>query len=832
MTLARGARLGVYQITGCPGAGPTGELYRARDEQHQRDVAVKILTRASAASARDGEHFRLEAMAAARLTHPNLLAIYDAGVHDGVPFLVFEPLEGSTLGELLREQGRIPARNAALYVQQAAGALAAAQAHGIIQPEINLDNIFLTRGGMVKVLLLPPPGPGTAACMAPEQIRGQNADGRAGIFILGCVLYQLLSGRPPFPGTVPAGVMQAILHDDPPEIAGLDPGLAGILRRCLDKNPDERFQSARDLAFALGAIALAQPPATVSTQQIIVERVGRPNPIPTLALAALAAAAAGLAGYQIGTWVHPPPQYQFHRLTFRRGRIGAARFTPSGAVLYSAAWEDEPPAIFRVGMDNPESHPLGIEDATLLAVSRKNEMAVILKPHTSPDSLLPAGMLAIVKQGAAPKPLMDRVEFADWAPGGKRLAVIRDTGSGAELQYPLGTTLAQTPGHFSGLRVSPDGKRVALFEHPSRDDTAGEVVVIDQNGRKKTLSERFAHAAGLAWSARGDEIWFTAARSGTRQDLWAVSLDSRERLVLRESASLLLQDISRTGETLIEGRDFRRRILFHSPGATRDRDLTWLDFGLASGISRDGNRIAFSETGEGAGETQLAFIRPTDGGPAEKLGEGLLPVMSPDGDWAAALDPVRQGIVIYPIGAGQPRRIPLDGFEIEHAGFLAGHTKLWLLASRGEPGRQMFVIDADADADPVPVTPKGSVYAGVGATPDGRYVLAMVNGVIAGYPTREPAPPLKINGLAPDERLVAWGTDQRSVLVAKPNELPAHVYRLDRLTGHRILAARIDPPDHAGLSPEIRLVMTPDAQYYAYTIEQELGELRLAEGLR
>jgi serine/threonine protein kinase/Tol biopolymer transport system component len=843
MTLAAGDRLGVYEITGRLGAGAMGEVYRARDERLNRDVALKILPREFAAGALRMERFRLEAEAAGRLNHPNILAIYDFGVHDGVPFLVSELLDGSTLGELLREEGRIPARKAAGYIQQAANGLAAAHARGIVHRGIKPDNLFLTRDGVVKVLgfELPSSQPGessrpdiagAAAYMAPELIRHQPVDGRADIFSLGCVLYELLSGRLPFTGAVPVGVMRAILHDEPPGIAGLAPGLAEILNRCLDKNPDERFQSARDLAFALSAVAQAQPATGVLTQQVIVERVGHPSRLPALALAALAIMAALFAGYQIGTWTHPLPQYQFRRLTFRRGRIQAARFTPDHGVLYSAAWEDEPPAIFSVAVENPESHPAGIEDAALLAVSRTKEMAVMLKPHLSPGSSLPQGTLATVTQGFAPKQLMDRVEFADWSPDGKDLAVIRDTGDGAELQYPLGAVLAQTPGYFSDVRVSPDGKRVAMFEHPGGNDTAGQVVVVDRNGRKKTLSERFTDAAGLAWSARGDEVWFTAGRTGTRHDLWAVSLDSRERMVLRESASLVLEDISRNGEALLEGIDFRQRILFHSPGATRDRDLTWLDFGLASSISADGSRIAFSETGEGAGETQLAFIRPTDGGPAEKLGEGLLPVMSRDGDWAVAVDQVRRDIVMYPIGPGQPRRIVLDGFELERVGFLGDGKKLWLLGNHGEPGRRMFVMDANAGAEPEPVTPAGSVYAGVGATPDGRYVLAMVNGVIAGYPVSTRGSELKIEGIEPDDRLVAWGKEERSVLVYKRGELPAHVYRLDRLTGRRELVARIDPPDRAGLGQGISIVMTPDGQYYAYTIEQELGELRLAEGLR
>ncbi len=821
MTLAAGDRLGVYEITGRLGAGVSGEVYRARDERLNRDVAVKILPAGFAPEP-------------ARFDHPNILAIYDFGIHQGAPFLVSELLEGSTLGEILREQGRVSAQQAAGYIRQAATGLAAAHAAGIVHRGINPDSLFLTRDGAVKVLDLGLAGsrPGASAYTAPELFRHQNIDPRADIFSLGCVLYELLSGRPPFTGPVPADVTHAILHDEPPEIAGLAPGLAEILRRCLDKNPEERFQSARDLAFALNAVAQGQPADGIATQQVIVERVSHPSRFPALALAAVAILAAGLAGYQIGTWTHPLPQFQFRRLTFRRGFIETARFTPGNGVLYSAAWEDEPPAIFSLGFENPESHPTGLEDVALLAVSRKKEMAVMLKPRLSPDSLLPQGMLATVTQGSAPKPLMDGVEFADWSPDGKDLAIIRDTGDGAELQYPLGAALAQTPGYFSDVRVSPDGKRVALFEHPAGNDRAGEVVVVDRAGHKKTLSERFADAAGLAWSARGDEIWFTAARTGTRHDLWAVSLDSRERMVLRESANLVLQDISRDGQVLIQGLDLRQRILFHSPGATQDRDLTWLDFGAASAISADGSRIAFSETGEGAGETQLAFIRPTDGGPAEKLGEGLLPVMSRDGNWAVAVDPIRRDIVMYPIGPGHARQIVLDGFDVERVGFLGDAKKLWLFGSRGGPGRQLFVMDADSGAEPQPVTPLGSLYAGVAGTPDGRYLLALVNGAIAGYPVNKRGKELKIEGIEPGERLVEWGEDDRSVLVCKQGELPAHVYRLDRLTGRRVLVAHIDPPDRAGLDLRLSIVMTPDGQYYAYTIKQELDELRLAEGLR
>ncbi len=857
MSLAPGERLGPYQVTGRIGAGAMGEVYRAHDERLKRDVAVKVLSGAFAVDAMRMKRFRLEAETAGRLNHPNILAIYDFGLHDGAPYLVSELLEGSTLRSILREQGRVASRKAVAYAQQAASGLAAAHARGIVHRDIKPENLFLTRDGVLKILdfglakvqeeAAPPLQPGdqstlslatipggmvgTAAYMSPEQIRHAGADARSDVFSLGCVLYEMLAGKRPFPGALPVDVMHAILHDEPPEIPGLSPVLAHLLRHCLEKNPDERFQSASDLAFALAAIPQA-PAAGAPTQAIVVERHGRSGRTAALALGGIAALAAALAGYVIGGWTHAAPTLTFHRLTYRRGRIENARFTPDGEVLYSAAWEADPPAIFSVGFENPESHPTALTNAQLLAVSKSKEIALAAAPHVNPGSFLPQGMLATASLGVAPKELLDRVEFADWSPDGKELAVVRDTGDGAVLEYPIGTALAETPGYFSDVRISRDGKQVALLEHPAGNDTAGMVAMVDSAGHKRTLTGRFADAAGLAWSARGDEIWFTAARTGTRHDLWAVTLDSRERLVLRESSNIVLEDISPGGRALIENVDQRQRILFHGPGDVRDRDLTWLDFGLASDIARDGSRIAFSETGEGAGDLQLAFIRPTAGGPAEKLGEGLLPVLSPDGAMAAAVEQERRGIVIYPIGPGRERRIPLDAYQVERVGFLGGADRVWFLGSHGAPGRQMFALPLDGKSEPKPVTPKGSIYAGIGATPDGRYVFASVDGKIAGYPLTGRGAPLKIDGVAPGERLVAWGADGRGVLLYRRGELPARVYRMDRRTGRRELVAVIDPPDRAGFDAGVSVVMTPDARSYAYTVEQELGELALVDGLR
>lgn len=852
MTLAPKTKLGQYEIIAAIGAGAMGEVYRARDTRLNRDVAVKVLPAALAGDAMRLKRFELEVQSAGGLNHSNILAIYDAGVHEGSPYLVSELLTGETLRQRLAH-GRLGAQKAIEIAQQVASGLAAAHTRGIVHRDIKPDNLFLTRDGVTKILdfglaklveqesdqdreatrtLATQPGAvvGTISYMAPEQIEGGPIDARADIFSLGCVLYEMLSGNRPFTGRTSVETMRSVLRNEPAEINGISPALDRLLRHCLEKKPEDRFQSARDLAFNLAALAHGSQ-SGLMTRPIVVKRQAQGAPVLPWVLAVVAAGAAALAGYGVGKWVHAPVQAQYKRLTYRRGRIESARFGPDGNVLYSAAWERSAPAVFSVGLQSPESHPAGFEQAILLAVSQNHELALEMDPHVSPGSFVPEGLLATAAVGAAPRPILDRVQFADWAPDGHELAVVRNTGNGSVLEYPIGTRLAETTGYFSEPRISRDGKLVAFLEHPVGNDAAGHVSVVDRSGHKRMLTGRFDDAQGLAWSALGNEIWFTAARTGLRHDLWAVTLDSRERLVLRQGSNMLLEDVSLQGRALIEDLDQRQRILFRAPGLEWERDLTWLDFGLASDISPDGRQIAFSETGEGAGDTPLAFIRPTDGGPAENLGEGLLPVLSPDLTMAVAVAPERHGILIYPVGPGKGRKIDLEAYQIERAGWLGRNGRLWFLGSTATSGRRFFILPSDGSGEPVPVTPEGSVFAGVGSTPDGRSIVAAVNGRIGLYPAGG-GRVTEVAGIEAGERMLAWSADGRTVLVYRRGELPIHVFRVNRRSGSREPVMTIDPPDHAGLEQSPSLLMTPDARAYAYTVEQELGELHLVDGLR
>ena len=281
MPLAAGSKLDAYDVVGLLGAGGMGEVYRARDSALRREVAIKVLPSFVSRDPDRLRRFEQEAQAAAALNHPNILAVYQFGVFDGAPYLVSELLEGSTLRELLRH-GAIPNRKAIDYGVQIAHGLAAAHDKGIVHRDLKPENLFVTKDGRVKILdfglakltqrqpaeddaatltVGTDPGMvvGTAGYMSPEQVRGQPVDHRADIFAYGAILYEMLSGKRAFHRGTSAETMTAILNDDPPSISQIvpaaSPGLQRVIHRCLEKNPEQRFQSASDLAFALEALS-------------------------------------------------------------------------------------------------------------------------------------------------------------------------------------------------------------------------------------------------------------------------------------------------------------------------------------------------------------------------------------------------------------------------------------------------------------------------------------------------------------------------------------------------------------------------------------------------
>ncbi len=414
-----------------------GEVYKARDTRLNRDVAIKVLPESFADDSERLRRFQLEAQSAGALNHPNILAIYDLGTYEHSPYLVSELLEGEPLRDRL-QRGKMGTNKAVDYARQIAAGLAAAHAKGITHRDIKPENLFITKDGRVKILdfglakvtgekaasdlthtvtsTTPGMVMGTAAYMSPEQARGQAVDHRSDIFSFGCVLYEMLTAERAFSGSTQADVMSAILTKEP-EVAGkMPPGLARIVQHCLEKSPDERLQSARDIVFALEAVtqqdSSPQPAATARKPHWLIY---------LLAASWLSSAAFAYLYFR------PAPARSFHRLTFRRGKIHTARFTPDGnGVVYSAQWEDEPSEVFTARLDSAGSRALGFTGSTLRAISSLGEMALAQNTRIGLSPFAPIGMLARAPfSGGAARAVEDKIAFLDWSPDGKEMAVVR-----------------------------------------------------------------------------------------------------------------------------------------------------------------------------------------------------------------------------------------------------------------------------------------------------------------------------------------------------------------------------------------------------------------------
>ncbi len=849
MALNPGTKLGPYEVVAPAGAGGMGEVYRARDARLNREVAVKVLPTEFSRDHDRLHRFQQEAQAVASLNHPNIMAIHDFGEHERSPYIVAELLEGETLRERLRG-GALPARKATDYAEQIARGLAAAHEKGIVHRDLKPENIFITRDGRVKILdfglakLARPEGipatdaatlvsqtepgvvMGTVGYMSPEQVKGQTADHRSDLFSFGAILYEMLSGRRAFRGETSVETMSAILKEDPPELTetnrSVPPAMEGIVRHCLEKNPEERFQSARDVAFNLQSLSgSTSQVAAIAPVRRSAARVGRIAAIAVLSLGAMAAV------FWAGRSLRPAPSPSFKPLTFRRGTVTAARFAPDGQnVIYSAAWEGSPhPELFSTRIDGVASRPLDVSDADLLAISPQGEMA-LLQHWRRTIAWQRTGMLArLPLSGGAPKEMLDGVQDADWAGDGARLAVIR-SGPQYQLEFPLGHVLATvSSGWFSYPRISPDQQHIAFFEHPVGDDR-GDVCVVDLVGHKRVLSAGWSSLDGLAWTPSGSEVWFAGSNTGSSRALYAVSLSGRVRPVLRVPGSLLLHDIAPDGRVLLQQDDSRRLIVGVTPGSSQERDLSWLDWSIARDLTPDGRSLLIDEQGEGGGPNYSVYLRKTDGSPAVRLGDNDAFSISDDGKWVLATTNAEGGsLVLLPTGAGESRPIKTGNLRNPLGHFLPDGKHILVVPD----DFRVYVQSLEGDT-PRLVTPPGVTSFGI-FTADGKYVLgqdARQNWAL--YPI-EGGQPIPLPKLTAGDVPINHTTDNHSFFVGN-GDIPVKVYRFDFLTGTRQFVRQLQPPDATGIEHVSEVLMTPDGKYYVYGGPRRLSNLFVVTGLK
>ncbi len=859
-----GQRLGAYEITAPLGAGGMGEVFRARDTRLDRQVAIKVLPAAIADSPDALARFEREARAVAALSHPNILVIHDFGQSPEATYAVMELLEGESLRTRV-SSSPLPLRKAVDVGAQIARGLAAAHDRHIVHRDLKPENVFLTTDGTVKILdfgLARTTGPagftgldsptvapdtqpgtvlGTVGYMAPEQVRGEAADHRADLFALGCVLYEMISGRRAFRRDTAAETLTAILRDDPPDIgsttADVPPGLVRTIRRCLEKRPEERFQSARDLAFALESAldgsATATAPLPIVRRRAVWRRSG------WLVLAAgitLGAGAAWLAGEWSGAVRQAPTTGAapaFRRLTYERGSVREARFGPDGrTVVYGATWEGDPIRTFMTRTDSTEAVRVNVPDAQVLSVSRTGEMAISLG-HTF-EGWMGAGTLARASLlGGSPRPLLEHVREAEWTPDGSDLAIVRRESGFERLEFPVNRVLYQTSGYISNIRFSPAGDRIAFADHPFFADDAGGVSIVDRQGTRTVLSERYNSVRGVAWSPDGREVWYSAAtrESGANTALLVAPLSGSPRVVYTAPTQLRLFDIAADGRVLLGVDVSERRVEAMLAGDTQARDVTLRDMSTGFWVAPDGSAITLADQAVAGYDAYL--LRAGASAPV-RLGRGQAFGMSSDGRWVAAMPATEPRVLLHSPGTAQSKELPNpEQIFIDSLGWLPDGTGLVLF---GQPAGRMArgYVQRLSGGPPRPFTAEGVGAVKWWSSPCRRteaQVLGRDNsGRIARYPLDGSAPE-PVTGLQPDEIPIAWTPDGRALLVAHGQGRPWVIDRMDLASGRREKLLEIRPREMAGLRLTL-IVVSPDGRYYVHSYSRLLSSLYVVEGLR
>ena len=550
MTLTTGTKLDGYEILGPLGAGGMGEVYRARDSVLKRDVAIKVLPSFFSQDTERLRRFEQEAQAAAALNHPNILGVYRFGTFDNTPYLVSELLEGGTLRQQLA-RGAIPVRKAIEYGVRIACGLAAAHEKGIVHRDLKPENIFVTKDERVKILdfglakltqsdaatpdgatvtleeqTLPGQVLGTVGYMSPEQVRGRAADHRADIFAFGAILYEMLTGKRAFRKPTSAETMTAILNEEPPDISqtmtGTPAGVLRVVHRCLEKNPERRFQSASDLGFALeslselshsvGAVTArtAQSSVTVTVGAVVV----------TLLLAAV------IAWWRIPSAV--PVVESVTQLT-DDGQPKDGKLVTDGSRIYYAEGQTGSWKIAQVSIAGGPTALVDIRLADLHIAGLNSEGSALLALVGGiNDSAYP--LWSIPLPAGEPRRLSIDAQDANFFPDGRLFiakgrdlfATDKDGSNPRKLASMPGIVIVEEPS------VSPDGRLITftlysrgwssstLFEGEADSATPPTGLNVGQN----------PHPCCAAWTPDGKHLVYGTVNYGERSDLWTLSMQT------------------------------------------------------------------------------------------------------------------------------------------------------------------------------------------------------------------------------------------------------------------------------------------------------------------
>ena len=884
MSFAPGDSLAHYRITARLGEGGMGEVWRATDTKLDREVAIKALPAAFAADPERLARFEREAQLLAQLNHPNIAQIYGLEASGETRALVMELVPGPTLAERL-EAGPLSVAESLGLALEIALALEEAHEKGIVHRDLKPQNIKASSEGKIKVLdfglakAMDPAGVasgaagalahsptltlgatqlgvilGTAAYMAPEQAKGASVDKRADIWAFGVVLFEMLSGWRLFSGeSVPETLAEVLKAEiDLAKLPNSTPAsIRGLLARCLERNPKNRLRDIGDARFVLeeairggGGVAAARAIAASPRGAL---RSGR---VAWLA-AAILAVIAGVAGVIAWRLATAKPEFpRFTKLTFAPQFISNARFTPDGrTVVVSAARDGAISELFIRGPEDPQPRPVGKPGVQLLGVSSKGELALLTQARYQSHRTYRGTLARMALAEAAPREVLKDVTAAAWSPDGAELAIVRQVEGRSRLEYPLGKVLTETTSYVSDVRISPRGDLIAYMPHDFTNDNRGRVVVADLAGKVVATSPEYWGEEGLAWSADGKRVLFSASEKGSDSSILELALDGSVRTVLAAPVGLILHDVSPDGRLLASTDVRRSSVTAFLAGAPAERDLPWLEASYTPILSRDGRSLLFGDSSELSGHLYSVLFRPADGSPPVRLGDGIPAGLSPDGSSVLAVvmdDPPR--LMIYPTGAGEPRDISATGFvAYDFVDYVRDGRSVCYFGNEAGKASRGYLLDLDdaGGGSPGParaITPEGTIHGRcspdatsvIAFTPDGRFRKHRIDRSAgssgsAGSNASEGVP---VPGLDARDEILGWRADGSSILVYRPTEIPGRVDRVDFETGERTLLRELAPADRAGLLNFEGVSFSADEKAYAYGVTRIVGTLYVVEGVR
>jgi hypothetical protein len=653
-------------------------------------------------------------------------------------------------------------------------------------------------------------------------------DKRADIWAFGVVLFEMIAGRRLFEGETVSDTLAAVLTrsiDLEALPRSLPAGLRRLLARCLERDPKTRLRDIGEARIALESPASAEAETVVAVAQPT-------RPAWLLAVAAIALVAAGAAGTFAVLHARGPAPTRpvtFSQKSFRRQAIFNARFAPDGrTIVYSGANDGTKPEVFVIRPEYQEAVPLGIAASHLLAVSSKNELAILTKARWLHHRVFQGTLARVPLGGGAPRELLENVREADWSPDGSQLAIIREAQGKDRLEYPIGKVLYEVSGYLSDLRVSPDGNRIAFMEHPWRGDDRGGVSVIDLAGGRVVLADGFGAEEGLAWIPGGKELLISAWMEGESVfQIAAIDLAGHVRHPLIVPEGFTPQDVGPGGAWLATSDDTPTRVMGRAPGTAEERDLSWLDSSGSPVISTDGGTLALSDWGRSAGSNYAVILRKMDGSPALSLGEGAALELSPDSKWVLVNVPSTPArLMLYPTGVGEPRRIDAGELEAYSDGhWFADGESLFVCGNAAGQAPRCYVRSLDARGIRA-ATPEG-VDQGV-VSPDGNSALVRrVTGEFLLCPLDGGAPrPLPF--LAAGDRLVRFSPDGKRLWVLHGKRVES----VDLVSAHRETILEIAALGGAGMTNVTAITLANDPRAYAYTASEYSSLLFQIEGVK